>query len=278
MNDSALSMKTARTLDDKFREKYHNLWDFRKQQFMSRRPSEVSVQKSVHPPAISTSRVFYYKDSYEISSVQHFLYLMNSFFDRNNKIKAEKARLEYKKTLLSQLKLENSVKSNNILKKTRKIKLEANRMFSPRGIENKEKLEKIELFSENSQHEKPKKNPYEAETKWMTVKEVDIQLSNILTANSKQKRETPLNDQLLNSPMFKKGARCIDHAFNYYIEQKIKERKDSVFDFKNGMPKIALFQRNASMDDKQLKVLRNLNEEKGSVRKRVFHKTMSINK
>lgn len=236
--------------DDNFREKYHRLWGFRKQHFphgVSEVPAEF-LHQSPQSQTSQVSRPFYYKDSYEISSVQQFLSLFTNFLDKNEKIKAEKAQTQYKKNLLSQLKLENLQKSKEILERKRKLKLEANRIFSLSLAKKAENTEKDDFFQEHSsQIPRTVKNPYEAETKWMTVKEVDIQLSRILSLNYKEKHETPLNDQLLKSPMFKKGAKTIDHAFTYYIEKRLKERKSSLADIKSQIPKISLFQRNASM-------------------------------
>ena len=269
-------MKSARNFDEKFREEYHNLWNFRKQRFLKKQKSSIPAIFSERTAIPSPSKPFYYKDSYEISSVKHFLYLMSSFVDKNEKIKAEKARLDYKKTLLSQMKFENSLRSNDILKKNRKINLEKNRLFSPKAmekIEKKEILEELELLSIGSQ-EKPKKNPYEEETKWMTLKEVDAQLSRIMTSNYKDKKETPFCDQLLCSPMWKKGARGIDHAFNNYLDRKFKENEEQN-GIKIEMPKIQLLKKNPSMDETQLK---SLKIKEGRSSQKILYKRMSINK
>ena len=200
-------------MDRKFFEKYQSLWDIRKSQFIKKSPT----LKTPKPPPNTTRPAFYYKDSYEISSVKQFLYLLDNFFEKNEKAKADKARLIYKKSLLNKLKIENSKKTEKLFDEKHRLKLKTNSVFSPKAYKTNAFTSKSKDFSLKTV---PCEN-FESEIKWLTMKEVDIQLSRIMTANTKVDRKTPFNDQLLESPMFKKGAKSIDHAFNYYIDQKL---------------------------------------------------------
>ncbi len=317
-------------------EKYYELWDFRKQKYHKKPiPSTNSTKNLIKPP------VFYYKDSYEISSVKQFLYLLSNSIEKNPRLKEEKAQLAYKKSLLSKLKHENSLKNKELFLQNHRLNLEKNRLFSPKAYKKKldlsslktsknfeissiktpknleissiktpmnfeissvKTLRNLEISSiktpknlEISSIKTPKNlgfslqnnSDLDQEVKWMTLKEVDIQLSRIMTANSKMKRKTQFNDQLLQSPMFKKGANSINHAFNYYIDQKIHQKNISNENLQeNSVKKIELFnnRRNGSIDEncnllrKTGSILTNFEENyKKNQKKRVLRKTFSVN-
>ena len=79
------------------------------------------------------------------------------------------------------------------------------------------------------------------------MKEVDKHLAKVMSAGYKSVNNYNVTEQLVNSPMFKKGAKGIDQAFNYYLEHKLKRRNFSMGNLENckaSTNKIQLFKPN----------------------------------
>lgn len=219
--------------DHKFLEQYHTLWSIRKDHLLKKKP--LIPSPSPHLP--QNHKPFYYKDSYEICSVKQFLKLLQTVEKQNQRIKDEKTQLAHKKLLLCQLKKENLIKDSHNFLLNHHLKQKTNQIYSPKAYKKDRaypSFSKISLKFDN-------------EVKWLTNREIDVQLSRLMTSETKINRKKPLTEYLLESPMFKNGAKRIDNAFSYYLDKK-----------NEGIPlkKMKAFpSRTSSLDENKLKTL-----------------------
>lgn len=115
---------------------------------------------------------------------------------------------------MQKLKEDQYNKKHRFFTLSRSFKLKNNQIFSPRAVS---PLSHISINENKSQ-----------EIKWFTSKEVDNQLAKVMTSEYKSFNNLNVTEQLVNSPMFKKGAKGVDRAFNYYIDNRFKRRNLSV--------------------------------------------------
>lgn len=234
-----------------FLEEYYNLWDLRKKTKLNK----VFVKKasfSTNKPTNSASpepRNFYYKDNYEICSVKHFweLYEKCQALNKQEQHEQEKTILTQKKNLLDKLKKAEYDKKTRNLTLSNSFKRKFNQLVSPKSVassfrQNNSNNKITPLISERGSIRE------NTEIKWFTMKEIDKHLAKVMSAGYKSVNNYNVTEQLVNSPMFKKGAKGIDNAFNYYLEKKLKKRNFSMGNLENckaSTNKIELFKPNS---------------------------------